>query len=62
GATSDGRLVCVAWADLPEHKVDAFLATKPAKVDWGIEAKNNPYEMQLLLINQRIKTSGSVAD
>lgn len=47
----DGRLVGAGLVDLPHTQHAAFLATTPAKVDVGIRAQTNPYEMRLLVID-----------
>ncbi len=48
---SDGRLVAVGLVDLPEAKRAAFFASSPAKVDVGIRAETNPYEMRFLIMD-----------
>ncbi len=60
GHFADGRLVSVGLVDLPENKHAEFFATCPAKVDVGISAQKNPYEMRLLIIDPRLARSESL--
>jgi hypothetical protein len=48
--TSDGQLASLAWVELPTADHARFFATGPAKIDVGISAEANPYEMRFLLM------------
>lgn len=51
GATGDGRLVPLAWIELLDD-TDDFFSSSPAKVDVGIVAHANPYEIRLIVFEQ----------
>ncbi len=52
GTTNNGKLVSLAWVELPESDLDTFFQSKPGKIDVGITAEANPYEIKFLIMNQ----------